>query len=92
MNDTTENAALADVPSTGWLGIDRLDRSEMQFVLVTDCDTVRLRLWNPHQNRWEPEPPRFGPLTDADDCCEPTHFMPLPDLPNNLAETRRQGE
>ncbi len=54
----------------------------MQFVMVTDGDTVRLRLWNPYQNRWEPEPPRMGALTDADDCKKPTHFMAIPSLPN----------
>ena len=58
-----------------------MDRMEMQFVLVTDGDTVRLRLWSPYQSRWEPEPPRMGPLTSADDCKEPTHFLVIPSLP-----------
>ena len=65
-----------------WKPIAELDRNQMQFVLVTDGDTVRLRLWSPFHNRWEPEPPRMGALSDIDDCREPTHFMPIPSLSN----------
>ncbi len=68
-----------------WQPIAEFNRKELQFVLVTDCDVVRLRLWCPFQNRWEPEPPRMGALTDMDDCHEPTHWMPIPELPQTLA-------
>lgn len=63
-----------------WRPISELDRKEMQFVLVSDGDVVRLRLWSPYQKRWEPEPPRMGALTDEDDCHDPILFMEIPPL------------
>lgn len=63
-----------------WRPISTLNRTETQFVLVTDCDVVRLRLWNPFQSCWEDRPPHMGRIP-YNDLPDPTHWMPLPDLP-----------
>lgn len=66
--------------ATQWRDIATLDRKEMQFVLVGDGDTARLRLWNPFKGRWETD--QGYALGAFDECCEPTLWMPIPPFPH----------
>lgn len=74
---TTLPEAVDSTASFGtWQPIQTLDRTQMQFVLVTEDGAVRLHLWNP-RGYWERAFP-IGSIVDNGDCENPTHWMPLP--------------
>jgi hypothetical protein len=61
-----------------WKPIETLNKSDMQFVIVTDGDLVRLQLWNPYSRIWETglqDPQRWK----NPDIAEPTKWMECPD-------------
>ena len=70
-----------------WQPIETLNRTEMQFVLVSQDGAVRLHLWNP-RGYWERSYP-YGSIVGEGDCQNPTHWMPCPDAP---IEGELQGE
>jgi 16S rRNA U516 pseudouridylate synthase RsuA-like enzyme len=83
MKNTTDSPEmLATAPCSAWRPIETLDRSKMDFVLVTEDGAVRLHLWNP-KGYWERAYPIGSVVGPCDDCANPTHWMPCPDAPNN---------
>ncbi len=78
----TAAVAGAATCSAHWRDISTLDRTTMDFVLVTEDGAVRLHLWNPHRNYWERAYPIGSIVQDGQDCSNPTHWMPCPNAPN----------
>lgn len=64
-----------------WQPMSAFDRTKMQFVLVTDCDIVRLHLWCPEIQQWERTWPMGSRVVELSECREPTHWMLCPDPP-----------
>lgn len=65
-----------------WQDITTLDRTKMDFVLVANDGVVRLQLWNPDRQCWERPYPFGSPVSDGEECSNPTHWMPCPEAPN----------
>lgn len=66
-----------------WKPIDTLDKTKMDFVLVTQDGAVRLHLWNPYRVSWERAWPIGSIVQDGEDCFAPTHWMTCPDAPED---------
>lgn len=66
---------------TQWQEISTLDRSKMDFVLVTEDGAVRVHLWNPFKRAWERPFPIGSMVQLGEDCANPTHWMPCPETP-----------
>lgn len=63
-----------------WKPINELNRSESQHLLVTQDGLIRLLFWSGSRRRFEDE--NGGDVLPLDPCGQPTHFMPLPPLPD----------
>lgn len=66
--------------ATTWQPIETLDRTVMQFVLVWEDGAARTLLWNPRYACWE-RPDLGGVVHESSDCSRPTHWMKIPDMP-----------
>lgn len=66
--------------NTEWTPIEKLDRTQMQFLLVYEDGAMRMRLWSPG-GFWELSDVFGQRVTDLDQCSSPTHFMVLPKPP-----------